>query len=696
MLLTTAIIIWLLPLLAFTIQIFFGKKLPRQGDWVVVGAMFICLILALGIFANVMMEYDPDFRIVKQFDWIELGEQNIPMGFLLDNVTAVMLVVVTLVSFLVFLFSIEYMHGDPRYSRFFAYLSLFAFSMLGLILFESMLGMFMCWELVGLCSYLLIGFWFEKDSAAEAGKKAFITNRVGDFGMLLGLLMTFATIGSVSLGDMQHAVEIGQFHGITLTLAGIFFFMGAMGKSAQFPLHIWLPDAMEGPTPVSALIHAATMVAAGVYMLVRIFFLLTPDSMLVIAYIGGFTALFSATVAIAQNDIKRVLAYSTVSQLGYMVLAIGTGSYTAALFHLMTHAFFKAQLFLGSGSVIHAMHHALHEIHDHDSDPQDMRNMGGLRKKMPITFWSFIISTVAISGVPFTSGFLSKDAILAGSLSFAAQNPQHFLLPFFGFAAAGLTAFYMFRLVFKTFFGEFQVPKAWDFVHENKWTITAPLAILATLSFFLFYSPNPTSPSEGWFYHQVQKPYQAAVEGVRAEDSHDIATESYEEQSGEHAESADEHGGHDPTHTYALMMSLLIAFGGIIVSTKTYYFKSVSAEKWGDMYPKIYRGMLNKWYIDEFIDATFIKFTFFIAWLCRLFDTYVVDGIVNGVGKITIVIGWFIGLFDLRIIDGLVNGIANVTQVFGWFARQLQTGRIQNYLVGALLAMILIIIFRVI
>ncbi|MFC1477481.1 NADH-quinone oxidoreductase subunit L [candidate division KSB1 bacterium] len=685
MLITLALIVWLLPLAAFVVQIFFGKRLPRQGDWVVVGAMFIGLLISLGIFFTLMLEYNPDFREYLPVSWITIGDQSLELGFLVDNVTAVMLVVVTMVSFLVFFYSMEYMKGDPKYSRFFAYLSLFAFSMLGLILFESIFGIFMCWELVGLCSYLLIGFFFEKDSAAHAGKKAFITNRVGDFGMLIGILLTFTTVGTLSLSGIQHAVEAGEFSGLPLTLAGIFFFMGAMGKSAQFPLHIWLPDAMEGPTPVSALIHAATMVAAGVYMLVRIFFLLTPDSMLVIAYFGGFTALIAATIAITQTDIKRVLAYSTVSQLGYMVLAIGTGSYTAALFHLMTHAFFKAQLFLGSGSVIHAMHHALHKIHDHDSDPQDMKNMGGLRKKMPITFWTMLISTLAISGVPFTSGFLSKDAILAGSLSFAVKNPVHFMLPLFGFAAAGITAFYMFRLIFKTFFGDFAIPKAWSHVHENNKIITIPLLTLSILSIFIFYSMSPVSPQQGWFYHQVEQPHQAAVE----------AADAAEHGNGEVQEDAHATEHHDPAHTYALIMSLMIAFTGIIISYRTYFAKMISAEAWGAAYPKLYKCLYNKWYIDEIADATVIKGSFFLAKLCRLFDTYVIDGLVNGCGRVTILTSWVTGKFDNHVVDGSVNGLANVTLVFGWFSRQFQTGRIQNYLVFFLIAMILLILVRI-
>jgi len=686
MLIVIALIIWILPLIAFAVQLFFGKRLPRQGDWIVVGAMFVDLALALGIFAHVMSHYDPEFRQVLQFDWIVLGAQNFPLGFVLDNVTAVMLVVVTLVSALVFLYSIEYLKGDPRYSRFFAYLSLFGFSMLGLVLFENIIGIFMCWELVGLCSYLLIGFWFEKDSAASAGSKAFITNRVGDFGMLLGILIVFSQLGTLSLEGIQRGVEAGQLSGAALTLAGVFLFMGAMGKSAQFPLHVWLPDAMEGPTPVSALIHAATMVAAGVYMLVRIFFMLTPTSMLVIAYIGGFTALFAATIAVAQTDIKRVLAYSTVSQLGYMVLAIGTGSYTAALFHLMTHAFFKALLFLGSGSVIHALHHALHAIHDHESDPQDMRNMGGLRTKMPVTFWTFVCATVAISGVPFTSGFLSKDAILAGSLSFAAQHPQHFLLPFFGFVAAGITAFYMFRLVFKTFFGTFRFPEALAHVHECNKAITIPLTALGVLTFFIFYSFNPTTPDKGWFYHEIQPPHQAAVVADGAPLPNTAA--GVQEEHGEEQ--------HSPVHSYALMLSLVFAGIGIVVSYKTYYSKAISAENWGAMYPGIYRGMLNKWYIDEFFNATFINGVIVTTKMCRWFDTYIVDGVVNGAGRVTVLLSWCHGKFDLHVIDGAVNGIANVTQFFGWVSRQFQTGRIQNYLVGLLIAMIVIILFRVV
>ena len=436
-----SLIILFLPLVAFVIQIFVGKRLPRQGDWISISAIVTTLILSLYMFVSMLQGYDSNFTEEWSFKWINMGSFVVELGVLVDNVTIIMLTVVTLVSTCTHIFSTKYLEGDIRYSRYFAYLGLFTFSMNGIVLSNNLMSMYMFWELVGVSSYLLIGHWFEKDSAANASKKAFLTNRVGDIGFFIGIMLIFNAIGSFAFTDIFEGVSASKIAGTTLTLAGVGLFLGAMGKSSQFPLHIWLPDAMEGPTPVSALMHAATMVAAGVYLTFRIFPLLTPDALLVVAYIGGITAIFAASIAITQNDIKKVLAYSTVSQLGYMILAVGTGVYTAAFFHLLTHAMFKANLFYGSGSVIHAMHHALHEKHDHETDPQDMRNMGGFRKSMPITYWSMLLSTMAIAGVPLFSGFLSKDAVLAGTLSFAQQNPNHFLLPVFGFGAAAITAF---------------------------------------------------------------------------------------------------------------------------------------------------------------------------------------------------------------------------------------------------------------
>ncbi|MBT5955163.1 MAG: NADH-quinone oxidoreductase subunit L, partial [Candidatus Marinimicrobia bacterium] len=390
-----ALLILFLPFTAFLYQLFFGKKLGAQTHLVSLGIMGIVLALSLGFFFQ-LFNHDLTGPILDvSGEWFSTGSFTLELGFYIDKVTIIMLMVVSLISFLVHLYSTAYMKDDPRYSRYFAFLGLFTFSMNGIILSNSLIMMYLFWELVGLSSYLLIGFWFEKNSAANACKKAFLTNRVGDIGMFIGMLLIFFTVGTFSINGITGAVANGAFEGNMqlLSIAGVLVFMGAVGKSAQFPLHIWLPDAMEGPTPVSALIHAATMVAAGVYMTVRIFPFLTPDALQVVAVIGGITALGAALIAITQMDIKAVLAYSTISQLGYMIMALGVGAYQAGFFHLVTHAMFKACLFLCSGSVIHAMHHSLHHLGDHHTDPQDMGNMGGLKSKMPITYTAMLIAT---------------------------------------------------------------------------------------------------------------------------------------------------------------------------------------------------------------------------------------------------------------------------------------------------------------
>ena len=513
---TFPLLILFLPLISFIILIFFGKKLPRQGDWVAVGSIVTTFILALYLFVQMLTNYDANFSHGASLSWIDMGAFKIDLGILVDNLTIVMLLIVTLVSSCTHIFSLEYMKGDVRYNRYYAYLGLFTFSMNGIVLADNLISMYMSWELVGVSSYLLIGHWFEKDSAANASKKAFLTNRVGDIGFFIGIMLLYSAVGAFTFAPIFDSISGGEaIAGMTLTLAGLGIFMGAVGKSSQFPLHIWLPDAMEGPTPVSALMHAATMVAAGVYMCVRLFPIFTADALTVIAYIGAITAILAALTAITQNDIKKVLAYSTVSQLGFMVLAVGTGVYTAAFFHLLTHAMFKANLFYCSGSVIHSMHHALHEAHDHDTDPQDMRNMGGFREKMPITYYSMLISTLAIAGVPLFSGFLSKDAILAGTLAFAQQNPGHFLLPLLGFSAAAITAFYMFRLIFMTFHGKPSMKNIFKDIHESPKEMTGPIVLLGALSFFIFYTlPSNFNPikDKGWFKDLIV-PRNSAVPG---------------------------------------------------------------------------------------------------------------------------------------------------------------------------------------
>ncbi len=668
--------ILLLPLLSYLTLIFAGHKFARGGDWLGVSLILTPLGLSLWCLAIALQHYDPNFVVAWSFDWFLFGDTMITMGIKLDNLAIIMLVVVALISSLVHIFSIGYMHGDQRYTRYFAFLGLFSFSMIGIVISDNLLGLYFFWELVGLSSYLLIGFWYEKDSASNAGMKAFLTNRVGDLGMLIGILIIFFQLGTLTLDGVFEKVAAGELTGTWLTAAGILLFCGAIGKSAQFPLHVWLPDAMEGPTPVSALIHAATMVAAGVYMVARIHPMLTPMALLVIAYIGAITLFMAATIALAQTDIKKVLAYSTVSQLGYMILALGTGSYVAGFFHLTTHAMFKACLFLCSGSVIHAVH------------SQEVSDMGGLKSKMPYTYWTFMIATLAISGVPFTSGFLSKDAILAGALSFSMQNPQHFILPTVAFLGAGITAFYMFRLAYLTFFGEPKNKEKFDHAHESPAVMSVPLVVLAILSFYLFYtfpSFNPTSGEGGWFAQLIQKP--ASVAHVVTDTGPMLA--SVEGGAAGHGA-----GHHDNSHMIAMILSLLIAATGIFLSYLTYYKHSISADAWAARLPGLHRFLKNKWYFDELYDATVIKGLLLLNQMLNWFDAKVIDGLVNGSATVTRRVSEVSGIFDEKVVDGAVNGVGDVTRFTGRLFRRVQTGRLQHYLAGAMICLLIAILIR--
>ena len=685
-----SIAILFLPLLAFIVQIFFGKRIPRGGDWVSTGAIFLALLLSLIVLFNAIGERNPDYFERETWTWMDFGTSKLSLGIQLDNIAAIMLVVVTLVSALVHLYSIGYMHNDPLYHQFFAFLSLFSFSMLGLVLSDNFLSLYIFWELVGISSYLLIGFWFEKPSAADACKKAFIVNRIGDFGMFSGILLIVWQVGPLGYQEVFQAVGDGGFGGGLLTLTGICLFAGAVGKSAQFPLHVWLPDAMEGPTPVSALIHAATMVAAGVYMVTRMFPILTPDALLLIAYVGSITALLGATIAIAQNDIKRVLAYSTVSQLGYMMMGLGVGAYVAGFFHLMTHAAFKACLFLGSGSVIHAMHDV---VHGSDRDPQDLRNMGALKSYMPTTYRTFLIATIALSGVPLTSGFLSKDSILAGTLGFSLANPAHFLIPLIGFGAAGLTAFYMFRLVFLTFHGEARWKGSGSGhtePHESPKVMTIPLIVLAALSLWFWYSPNPVSPS-GWFHDIVVQPVS-------------LATGEYEPQGGM-ADTREppgpvlaEHGDEGASHLVAMALSILVAGTGIFIAYKLYFLqgkRSLEKEARAREKSGLYKAVLNKWYFDEFYSASFVRGTLALRRALGWFDQHIIDGIVDFTGTLTIMVAKVEGLFDNWVVDGLVNLTGALVRRLGDGLRRVQTGRIQSYLIMAMAGIVLMMILRI-
>ena len=730
-------IILLAPLAAFALFALFGlakRSFPRQ-DILSTAAMLVALGCSLYLLNEVVPKPEP-----LTVEWLSLGSITLSMGFFLDSVTVIMLIVVTLVSSLVHIFSIGYMHGDPRYPRFFAFLSLFSFSMLFLVVSDNLLGIYIGWELVGLCSYLLIGFWFEKDSAANACKKAFLTTRVGDVGMFIGMMMLFKKFETLSLhgteGIFTLLADPTRFTGDTadivwLSVAGVLIFCGAVGKSAQVPLHTWLPDAMEGPTPVSALIHAATMVAAGVYLVARMFPILTPSSSLVIAYVGGITAIVAATMAIVRFDIKRVLAYSTVSQLGFMMLALGAGSYVAGLFHLTTHAFFKALLFLGSGSVIHAFHamHAHHDeehadgdehehddhslVHEHGSEippDQDMRNMGGLRHKLPLTFFTMLIATLSISGVPFVfSGFWSKDAILGGVLERAIgwNSVHHYILFVIALCAAGITAFYMFRLIFMTFFGEPRNQEMHAMAHESPWVMVVPLLILAALSFPVV--------NKWWFKEgYINKPHQAHVhEPSHAQRVPDTKTgevnfgfsifgisdaEAAEEDAGHESEHADDaHHAHGPAHTIAMVLSIIVAGLGILLSWLFYHKRRFSAESVATTFRPVYNLFWNKYYFDEFYNGVLVALTVWKARLFAKFDLSIIDGIVNGVATITrVIFAAFIGFFDNRVIDGIVNRVAKIIWSAGGRIRRIQTGAIQTYLFVVLGGIVLIIlIFRV-
>jgi NADH-quinone oxidoreductase subunit L len=686
LLLQLALVVLLLPLLGFTLLIFTGRRLPRQGDWLETGSITAALALALVLLVEKLTAYHAE-TITLNFTWVDfhnvpgIGPLTIVLGFSVDNLAAIMLVVVTLISALVHFFSIGYMTGDVRYSRYFAYLGFFSFSMLLIVLSNNLFLLYVGWELVGISSYLLIGHWYEKKSASNAAMKAFIVNRVGDFGFLIGVLLLYGTFHTFGLQEIFAAIKAGQLpHNSEwwLTAAGVLIFCGAVGKSAQFPLHVWLPDAMEGPTPVSALIHAATMVAAGVYLVARTFPMMTADALTVIAYVGAITAFISATIAIAQNDIKKVLAYSTISQLGYMIMALGVGAYTAGFFHLVTHAMFKAGLFLGSGSVIHAMHHALHHQGDHHTDAQDIRNMGGLKAKMPVTFWTFLVYTLAISGVPLTSGFMSKDEILAGTLAFGGLS-GHVIIPVVGFLVAGLTAFYMFRVVILTFLGEHKDAHRLDYIKESPAVMTVPLVILAALSVFVFFSVNPLNASGGWIAHAVERPETVVPASLAAADNETFA-EAF-------------HHNHVP----AMLLSLCVAGLGILIAFATYFWKKISADAVAAAVPPLHRFLLNKWYFDELYNGAVVGGLLAFTTALRWFDDVIIDGIVNGAGWVTRLTSKVSGAVDSYGIDGLVNFTAYFSGVTGLALRKIQTGRVQTYIVFAVFGvMVLYFVFRLV
>jgi len=614
----------LLPLIGFCINICFGKFFQDKAHWVsilaVLGSFIISVITFIEVAQGKIINYDV-------YSWVVSGDFKVSIGFLIDQLTAVMLIVVTSVSLLVHIYSVGYMHGDTGYYRFFSYLNLFTFSMLMLVTGNNLLQLYFGWEAVGLCSYFLIGYYFKKQSAADAGIKAFIVNRFGDFGFGIGVFLVFMTLGTLHYTDIFANLDKIQNQTINIlglevgmvTLIALLLFCGAIGKSAQIPLHVWLADAMEGPTPVSALIHAATMVTAGVFLVARFnpLFNMSETAMMVVALTGAITSLFAATIALVQNDIKRIIAYSTVSQLGYMFLACGVGAYGAGIFHLFTHAYFKALLFLGAGSVMHAMAGQL-----------DIQKMGGLKKYMPITFWTFLIASVSIAGIPGLAGFFSKDEILWLAYNAGTIGKIVWII---GTIVAALTAFYSFRIVFLTFFGKFRgTHEEEHHLHESPGSMTFPLMILAVGAISAGWVGIPPLLGGGnWIGHFLEP-----VLGH----PHVHAT---------HAE-----------EWMVIGISVAVAVGGIFTAAVLYLWAPGLPLFIGRQFKAAYTILWNKYYIDELYDYTIIRPTNWIS--SRI----------------------LVNVTDAKIIEGIVNGVPKLIAEFGARLRKLQTGFLQHYAMG--------------
>ncbi len=651
--------VWLIPLfpaLGFLINGLIGRwwRLNKTFvSWVACSALGLSFLFSILVFIG-LLRLPPESRVAIPdkvlFDWIVSGGLKTVIGYKVDPLSIVMALVVTGVSFFIHVYSVGYMHEDPGFTRYFSYLNLFVFMMLNLVLANNFLLMFVGWEGVGLCSYLLIGFWFERDAPANAGKKAFVVNRIGDFGFLLGMFLIFSKLGTLTFDGVFSKAHL--LDPVTVTLITLLLFTGATGKSAQLPLYVWLPDAMEGPTPVSSLIHAATMVTAGVYMVARchVLYEMAPLSMAVVATVGALTAMYAASMALVQVDFKRILAYSTISQLGYMFLAVGVGAFSAGIFHLMTHAFFKGLLFLGAGSVMHALAGEL-----------DIRKMGALRKKMPVTFWTFLLATLAIAGVPGFSGFFSKDEILWNAFS----SPQgHFLLWLIGFITAGMTAFYMFRLCFMAFCGDYRGDKeVWHHAHESPPVMTVPMVVLAVLSVIGGYVGVPAILGGANHFHHFLAPVFGVHEGGGHEAALHLLPLAWA------GEAAGE-GGHGSAalELFMMVLSVVMAFAGIYLAYAFYLKRPDLPKALAQGYPRAYRVLFNKYYVDEIYQFLFVD-------SCKRLGTIL----------------W--RQFDEAVVDRTVNLVAAVMRVLGGGLRLLQTGFVQDYALGIVLGAVIVMLF---
>ncbi len=692
-----ALIVFGLPLFVFFFLIFFGRVVNKYRGVGATTVMTISFLLSVIIFINT---YGGNTHLFG-FEWLRLTDSfSFDFGIYVDSVTAMMLLVVNFVSLLVHLFSIEYLKGDKHFEKYFAYLGLFTFSMIGILLANNLFQLFVYWELVGLSSYFLIGFYFTKESAVYSNKKAFIVNRIGDAGFLMGIMVLYHYTNSLTIIDLPSLL-----HNIPeqwLMVAGFGIFLGCMGKSAQFPLQVWLPNAMEGPTPVSALIHAATMVAAGVYLLFRMNFLFIEEVSLVITVIGAITSFLGAFAAISQTDIKRVLAFSTISQLGYMVMGMGVGAYDASMFHLLTHAFFKACLFLSAGAVINSMHHVEVEMRkeglDIHFDAQDMRLMGGLRKRMPVTFYAYIIATASLAGLPFFSGFLSKDAIITSLFAWASDKSMvYMLVPIVAVFTAFLTAFYMSRQVFMIYFHDFRLDKfypqlkgAYDKVIETPMMMRLPIIILSSLSLFFVFSLNPFDTQMGWFSNII------------------------------HADTFSHSLLHD-WHLTASIFSVLAGAIGIVYSYYEFGRKDFVIEVM-DVPMKdrsfLTRLSFNHWYLDEFFNLTVVRLQLILSSLISWLDKNIIDGIVNGLANLMVlkakaiywidqhiidkfveiiaykqvILAWVIYVFEKYVVDGLVNYTGAFAKLIGRVSNKLQGGQVQLYIFSSVILLMLLML----
>jgi NADH-quinone oxidoreductase subunit L len=701
-----------LPLLSFVLVIFNQKQLGEHSYLIATPAIAFSATLS-GYVAWTRLALPSGLPIQWGFDWLHfgtvpgIGPLVIRQSIFLDNMTAILMVVVTGISLLVHVFSIAYMKRDVRFARYFAFLGLFTFAMLGIVLAGNFLQLYIFWELVGFSSYVLIAHYYEKVGPQNASRKAFITNRIGDVFLWIGILLLFSEFHTFDFREIFGCINQGlpisfSFLGLvpetTLTIAGLLIFGGAVAKSAQFPLHIWLPDAMEGPTPVSALIHAATMVAAGVYLMARVFPLLTSNAMLFIACTGAFTSFMAATIAISQRDIKKILAYSTISQLGLMMMSIGSGAVAAGVFHLVTHAAFKGLLFLGAGSVIYAMHHGKDALHDHETNDHDIFNMGGLIRKMPLTGWTYLIATLAITGLPLTAGFMSKDEILAGTMAYGElQSGIAQAIPWIGFGVTLLTAAYMWRQVFLVFFGKPAIPALHVKIKESPMVMTIPLLILAVLTLWFWYGNNPMNPDSGKFLKNwIATPAQI----IPPQTAPRFLPRNYTPASDlavispmPHQIALEEHRAADTG--FAEVVAFASAVFGFIVGWYFFLFRRRSgamSRKPSSFLLYLSTFLQNGWYLDRAYHYVVVDTVTFTARATGWADFHILDGAVNLAGRVAVLTARIAGAFDKYVVDGFVTLVGATVQFFGLMARSVQTGRIQAYLTWVVAAVVVILV----